>query len=206
MATDAVAFTLAQFIVFFIAIIVRDRGFAPKRLKSADLGMQAGLVRALIARYLRGTRATREDVNDLAQDVLLAAWESSEEGRYRPDPDVQPAEALRVWLRALAYHRVRHHLESARMRREEIVAAPPHASHEAPTPEQALEREEMRRAFLEALHQLPEHESAVIAAHDVFEMSMEEAAEQQDAPVSTAYRWRARGIAALTRALRPQRR
>ncbi|WP_438040405.1 RNA polymerase sigma factor [Sorangium sp. So ce128] len=55
------------------------------------------------------------------------------------------------------------------------------------------------------LHQLPEHEGAVIAAHDMFEMSMEEAAEQQDAPVSTAYRWRARGIAALTRALRPRR-
>ena len=59
--------------------------------------------------------------------------------------------------------------------------------------------------LLEALRQLPEHESAVIIAHDVFEMSMEDVAEQQDAPVSTAYRWRSRGIDALIRALRPRR-
>ncbi|WP_437769511.1 sigma-70 family RNA polymerase sigma factor [Sorangium sp. So ce281] len=205
MATDAVAFTLAQLVVFLLAIVVHNRRFAPRRLTSAELVAQAGVVSALVARYLRGRRATREDVKDLAQDVLLAAWEASEEDRYRPDPDVQPAEALRVWIRALAYHRVRHHLESARVRREEIVATPPSAEHEAPTPDQAIEREERRLAFLEALHQLPVHEGDVIIAHDIFEMSIEDAAEQQDAPVSTAYRWRSRGIEALIRALRPRR-
>ncbi|WP_437982808.1 RNA polymerase sigma factor [Sorangium sp. So ce117] len=206
MAVSGFDLALCHLVLFALAAIYRaGRDFAARRLASAELAAQVGLVRALVARYLRGTRATREDVKDLAQDVLLAAWEASEEDRYRPDPDVQPAEALRVWLRALAYHRVRHHLESARVHREELVAAPPHAAHEAPTPDQTIEREEMRQAFLEALHQLPEHEGAVIAAHDMFEMSMEEAAEQQDAPVSTAYRWRARGIAALARALRPRR-
>ncbi|XYI02249.1 sigma factor-like helix-turn-helix DNA-binding protein [Sorangium sp. So ce1128] len=55
------------------------------------------------------------------------------------------------------------------------------------------------------LRQLAEHESAVIMAHDVYEMSMDDVAEQQDAPRSTAYKWRARGIAALARALRPRR-
>ncbi|WP_437279269.1 sigma-70 family RNA polymerase sigma factor [Sorangium sp. So ce375] len=205
MAPDLVVLTFGQLIAFAAVFIIRNWRFASKRVPPAELVGQVSVVRALIARYLRGSRATREDVNDLAQDVLLAAWEASEEDRYRPDPDVQPAEALRVWLRALAYHRVSHHLESARVRREEIGAVPPRAAHEAPTPDQALEREEMRRAFLEALHQLPEHEGAVIAAHDIFEMSMEDAAEQQHAPVSTAYRWRARGIAALTRVLRPRR-
>ncbi|WP_437927349.1 sigma factor-like helix-turn-helix DNA-binding protein [Sorangium sp. So ce291] len=60
--------------------------------------------------------------------------------------------------------------------------------------------------MLEALRQLPDHESAVIVVHDVHEMSMDDVAEQQDVPRSTAYRWRSQGIAALTRALRPQRR
>ncbi|WP_437800195.1 RNA polymerase sigma factor [Sorangium sp. So ce693] len=77
--------------------------------------------------------------------------------------------------------------------------------HGAPTPDQAIEREERRLAFLEALHQLPVHEGDVIIAHDIFEMSIEDVAEQQDAPVSTAYRWRSRGIEALIRALRPRR-
>jgi RNA polymerase sigma factor (sigma-70 family) len=205
MATDAVAFTLAQFIVFLLAIVVRGRGFAPKRLTAAELLGQVRLVHAAIARGLRGTQATREDVKDLSQDVMLAAWEASEEDRYRPDPDMEPARALAVWMRTLAYHRVRHHLASARVRREESVAEPPHVEHEAPNPDEALEREEMRLAFLEALHQLPVHEGDVIIAHDIFETPMEDVAEQQDAPVSTAYKWRARGIAALTRALRPRR-
>ncbi|WP_437479086.1 sigma-70 family RNA polymerase sigma factor [Sorangium sp. So ce1014] len=161
-------------------------------------------MRGLIARALRG-KATREDVKDLAQDVLLAAWEASEQDRYCPDPDVQPSRALACWLRRLAYHHVSHHLESARVRREEVVADPPVAAHSRPDVEQAVERQEMRVALLEALRQLPEHESAVIMAHDLYEMSMDEAAEQQDAPRSTAYKWRARGIDALTRALRPRR-
>ncbi|WP_437983739.1 RNA polymerase sigma factor [Sorangium sp. So ce117] len=206
MAPDFVALTLWHFVFFAIAVVYRkQRELAAKRLTAKELLGQVRLVHAAIASGLRGTQATREDVKDLSQDVFLAAWEASEAGRYRPDPSMEPARALAVWMRTLAYHRVRHHRASARVRREEPCAEPPRAAHEAPTPDQALEREEMRRAFLEALHQLPEHENAVIVAHDVFEMSMEEAAEQQDAPVSTAYRWRARGIAALTRALRPRR-
>ncbi|WP_434048061.1 MULTISPECIES: RNA polymerase sigma factor [Sorangium] len=204
MAPDALAFTLAQLVFFLVAVVVRERCFAAKRLTPAELVGQVRLVRGLIARALQG-KATREDVKDLAQDVLLAAWEASEQDRYRPDPDMQPSRALAIWLRKLAYHRLTHHLESARVRREEIVAEPPHAEYEAPTPEQAIERHEMRAAFLEALRRLPEQESAVITGHDVYEMSMDDVAEQQDVPRSTAYKWRARGIDALTRALRPRR-
>ncbi|WP_437600298.1 sigma-70 family RNA polymerase sigma factor [Sorangium sp. So ce590] len=204
MAPDALAFTLAQLVFFLVAIVVRERRYAAKRLTPAELVGQARLVRGLITRALRG-KATIEDVKDLAQDVLLAAWEASEQDRYCPDPDVQPSRALAFWLRRLTYHHVSHHLESARVRREEIVADPPIAAHSMPDVEQALEREEMRVLLLEALRQLPEHESAVIMAHDLYEMSMDEAAEQQDAPRSTAYKWRARGIDALTRALRPRR-
>ncbi|WP_437310276.1 RNA polymerase sigma factor [Sorangium sp. So ce388] len=205
MAPDALAFTLAQLVFFLVAIVVRERSYAAKRLTPAELVGQVRLVRGLIARALHG-KATREDVKDLAQDVLLAAWEASEQDRYRPDPDVEPSRALAFWLRRLVYHRIAHHLESARVRREEVVAEPPGPEHEAPTPEQAIERQEMRAAFLEAMRRLPEHESAVIMAHDVFEIPMDDIAEQQDVPRSTAYKWRARGIDALTRALRPQRR
>lgn len=207
MAISAFDVALWHLVLFALAAIYRSgRDFAARRLTAKEILGQVRLVRAAIASGLRGTQgATREDVKDLSQDVFLAAWEASEAGRYRPDPSMEPARALAVWMRTLAYHRVRHHRASARVRREESVAEPPHAAHETPNADEALEREEMRRAFLEALHQLPVHEGDVIIAHDIFETPMEDVAEQQDAPVSTAYKWRARGIAALTRALRPRR-
>ncbi|WP_438015010.1 sigma-70 family RNA polymerase sigma factor [Sorangium sp. So ce315] len=205
MAISGFDVALCHLVLFALAAIYRSgRDFAAKRLTPAELVGQVRHVRGLIARALQG-KATREDVKDLAQDVLLAAWEASEQDRYRPDPDLQPSRALAIWLRKLAYHRIAHHLESARVRREEVVAEPPRVEREVLTPEQALEREEMRVAFLEALRQLPEQESAVVMAHDVYEMSMDDFAEQRDVPRSTAYRWRARGIDALTRALRPRR-
>ncbi|MGK4002814.1 sigma-70 family RNA polymerase sigma factor [Sorangium sp. So ce1036] len=205
MAPDVIVLTFGQLIAFAAVFIIRNRRFAPKRLTAAELIAQAGIVRAFIARSLRGTQATREDVKDLTQDVLLAAWEASEEERYRPDPDAPPVRALRAWLRALAFHRVSHHLEAARTRREELVADPPDVERE-PTAERDLEREELRLALLDALRELPEHEGAVVIAHDIDEIPMEEIAAQQDTPVSTLYRWRTLGIAALIKALRPARR
>jgi RNA polymerase sigma-70 factor (ECF subfamily) len=205
MAPDALAFTLAQFVVFLVAIVVRQRAFAAKRLTAAELLEQARLVRLIIARGLRGTRATKEDVKELTQDVLLAAWEASEGDRYRPDPDEQPARALQGWLRGLAFHHVSHHREAARMRCEELVADPPDVER-GPDVEQAIEREQTRIAMLEVLRQLPEQECTAVLGHDIDEIPMEDVASELGAPVSTVYKWRARGIAALARALRPARR
>jgi RNA polymerase sigma factor (sigma-70 family) len=204
MAPDALAFTLAQFLVFFVAIVVRQRAFAAKRLTAAELVAQARLVHLTIARGLRGTRATKEDVKELTQDVLLAAWEASEQDRYRPDPDEQPARALQGWLRGLAFHHVSHHRQAARMLREELVANPPDVER-GPDVEHAIEREQMRLEVIEALRQLPAQESATILDHDIDEMPMEEVAAELGAPLSTAYKWRARGIAALVKALKPTR-
>jgi RNA polymerase sigma-70 factor (ECF subfamily) len=97
MAPDFVALTLWHFVFFAIAVVYRKhREHAAKRLTAKELLGQVRLVRAAIASGLRGTQATREDVKDLSQDVLLAAWEASEEGRYRPDPNMEPARALAV--------------------------------------------------------------------------------------------------------------
>lgn len=205
MAPDALAFTLAQFVVFLVAIVVRQRAFAAKRLTAAELMEQARLVRLIIARGLRGTRATKEDVKELTQDVLLAAWEASEQDRYRPDPDEQPARALQSWLRGLAFHHVSRHRHAARMRREELVSDPPDVERD-PDVELAIEREQRRIAVLEAVRQLPAQESAAVLGHDIDELPLEDVAAELGAPLSTTYKWRARGIAALTRALRPARR
>jgi RNA polymerase sigma-70 factor (ECF subfamily) len=206
MAISGFDVALFHLILFALAAVYRSgRDFAARRLSAAELLEQTRLVRFLIARALRGTWATKEDVKELTQDVLLAAWEASEEDRYRPDPDVQPSRALQGWLRKLAYHHVSHHLEAARMQREELVADPSDVER-GPSAEQAIEREQMRLAVIEALRQLPEQQGAAIAGHDIDEMPMEELAAELGAPPSTVYRWRARGIAALAKALRPVRR
>ena len=110
MAISGFDVALCHLVLFALGAIYRSgRGFAARRLTPAELVGQARLVRGLVARALRG-KATREDVKDLAQDVLLAAWEASEQDRYRPDPDVEPSRALAFWLRRLAFHHVSHQL------------------------------------------------------------------------------------------------
>ncbi|WP_437567554.1 RNA polymerase sigma factor [Sorangium sp. So ce542] len=206
MAISGFDVALWHLVAFALAAIYRaQRQFAAKRISPAELAAQSGLVRALIARSLRSTQATNEDVKDLAQDVLLAAWVASEEDRYRPAPDIPPMVALRGWLRRLAYHHVSHHVESARWHREEIVADLPDLEHAAPSAEQSIEDEEMRLAMLEAIRQLPDIEGDVVFAHDIDELAMEEIAEQLGEPRSTLYKRRLLGIAALVKALRAQR-
>jgi RNA polymerase sigma-70 factor, ECF subfamily len=201
MAVVDVGVALWHLLFLAIAIVIKKHGqFGAKRLLPVELVAQMKLVRHLIGRSLRGTGATKEDIKDLTQDVLLAAWEASEEDRYRPDPDAHPGRALHAWLWGLICHHVSHHLESARIRREELVAAPPGIADERQSAQLALEDEEARLAVLEALLQLPD--GALIIAHDFAEIPMAEIEAQVNVPQSTLYKRRMRTIAALVEALR----
>lgn len=205
MAISGFDVALFHLVLFALAAVYRSgRHFAARRLTAAELIEQARFVRSIIARGLRGTRATKEDVKDLTQDVMLAAWEASEQDRYRPDPNAPPVRALQGWLYGLAFHHVSRLRHAARMQREELV---PNLSgvERGPGVEQALDHEQMRLAMIEALRQLPEQQGAVIAGHDIDEIPVEEIARELGAPPSTIYKWRARGIAALVKALKPTR-
>ncbi|WP_437972503.1 hypothetical protein WMF04_32970 [Sorangium sp. So ce260] len=55
---------------------------------------------------MRSTLRTRgvlpADLDDLTQDTVLGAWRSMEAGRFRPSPELSPADALRIWLTGVA--------------------------------------------------------------------------------------------------------
>jgi RNA polymerase sigma factor (sigma-70 family) len=202
MASDFLAFTFAQFLVFFLAIVVR-REFAAKRLTAAELGDQRAVVFRFIEFGLRGTRATKEDIEDLTQDVLTAAWTTSESDNYRPDPKVRPAVALHSWLWGIARHHVYQYRDSGRVRHEVLSANVGLRVEDAvPSVEDRFYNEEKRHAFMAGLSGVPQHIAAVLIAHDLDGETMADIAERIGTPVSTLYKWRARGLAALRNSLR----
>src|SRR5687768_15639796 len=78
-----------------------ERSKAGDRQAFARLvAVHQGRVRAYIGRYLRWS----DLVDDLAQDVFLAA--------YRSLPDYDSAAPLNLWLLGIARHRVLRHLRS----------------------------------------------------------------------------------------------
>jgi DNA-directed RNA polymerase specialized sigma24 family protein len=88
-----------------------------------------------IEQILRETRAIRGvlrksgvaccERDDVAQDVVLAAWLAIRAGRYQPDPAAPPALALRRWLVRIAYYTAVHHRERAHRRREVAAGVDP---------------------------------------------------------------------------------
>jgi RNA polymerase sigma-70 factor, ECF subfamily len=64
------------------------------------------------------------DLPDVLQVVVIAAWAAIEEGRYRPDPELQPEAALRAWLRSIAWRQARDHRGRAHVRREVLTDEP----------------------------------------------------------------------------------
>jgi RNA polymerase sigma-70 factor, ECF subfamily len=204
MAPDFVNLALWHFVAFAIAIVVREgRAFAPKRLTAAELGVQLKLVRELVLYALRGTPVAEADVEDLTQDVMLSAWETSENDRYRPDPAAPPERALQGWLWGITHHHVTHFRDSARLWREVLCSEPPERPDIAPAAESILEDEQDRMEMLAAMQDLPPGQRYVVVAHDLDEEAMAEIAERLGVPLSTLYKWRTRGLAALKKLLRP---
>ena len=128
-------------------------------------------VRNLIRYLVRG-----EDVDDLAQDVLLKLLERLPsyrgEGRFEAWVD---AVTLRVTLRSMGKRR----LDRSRFSREMPDEAPA-ASDPAPSPRQLASK----RA-VEALDHLPAAQRVALVMHHVLGMTVNEIAEEVDAPGET---------------------
>ena len=93
------------------------RAFPPAHPDIADVLREVPSIRRALQR--RGVLA--DDVDDLAQDVLLAALVAIAEHRYRPDPRVDQLRALRSWLCTIARNLAGHLLCSARVRLEVVT-------------------------------------------------------------------------------------
>lgn len=132
------------------------------------------------------------DRRDVAQDVLLAAFTSL----HTYDPMKSRPER---WLNGIAVHVAAHYHEKAHRRREELSPDPLFdAEDPAPLPCERINAEQNLQHALAALHSLDPALRAVLVAHDIDGVPMEEIAKQQGISLWTAYKRRTRALAVLT--------
>ena len=74
--------------------------------------------------HLRWVRVPPEEMEDLAQDVLLRAWSALVEGGFRPSPHMEMAQALDAWLYGITWRALSHHRHKAYRRYEVSIARP----------------------------------------------------------------------------------
>lgn len=125
------------------------RGVNPVRLDAAEILRE----RRSIRRALRRCGVREEDLEDVAEDVIVAAWLAVEGGRYVPPELADPRRALRSWLFGICRNVANHHRESGRVRHEVVTepAALPERSG-LDVGAQVAAREELQR-----LVRLPPH-------------------------------------------------
>lgn len=120
-----------------------------------------------VVRSLRRFGVATRDAEDLAQDVLVAA--------YLKWSELDPERPLRPWLLAFVVRR------AANYRRKSREALAPVEA------EAAREPHEERDLVLRALCKLPFEQRVVLALHDVDGYSVPEIAAMTDTPENTVY-------------------
>lgn len=74
--------------------------------------------------HLRKLEVPARDIDDLTQEVMLAAWEKVCEGEFRIHPGVNARWATEGWLFGIAWRRVSHYRDRAHRRREVLMPEP----------------------------------------------------------------------------------
>lgn len=136
---------------------------------------------------------------DVMQEVFSEAhrcWDAYDPGRSRPER----------WLNKIAVHLAAKYRDRARHRREVLAPEPgvPQFGEE-PGADQQIETEEERQEVLAVVFAIDKELRSVLIAHDFDGIPMAEIAESLGIPVSTAYKWRARALAAVEEELRRRR-
>lgn len=131
------------------------------------------------------------DRRDLIQEVFLQAHRSFhtyDPMRGRPER----------WLNKITVHAASHYRDRAHHRREELQPEPllDAVDSTPPAPEQ-IQAEQDRLLLWELLSTIEPDLRSVLVAHDIDGIPIAEIAEQRGIPLSTAYKWRARALAAL---------
>jgi RNA polymerase sigma-70 factor, ECF subfamily len=118
--------------------------------------------RDAVARSLAACGVASRHLEDVTQDVLIAAWETICEGRYRPDTSLDAGSALgRFLCGGVAWRLASHHRCRAHVRREIPCGAPHGMTDEPVGPDPAAQFE--ARATLRAVAELPERYRAALA-------------------------------------------
>ncbi|WP_437878016.1 RNA polymerase sigma factor [Sorangium sp. So ce513] len=141
--------------------------------------------------WLKRLGVPRRDRRDILQDVFLAGYQSF--------PTYDPLRARpERWLNRITVHVAAHYRDRAHHRREELSSGgPPRVADERPNAEEQMDAEQTRSLILSRLGSLQAEEQRILIEHDIEGVPMALVAEQHGIPLSTAYKWRTRAIAAL---------
>jgi len=157
----------------------------------------------LILKVLRANGVQERDLEDVAQDVLLGAWQAIQEGRFRTLPGADMRKALQRWLAGIAWRQASHYRDRAYNRYEVPFSHPGQlVAGEAPPPDaQVAAREALRIAVPE----LPPEciEALALTATGA---TIAEIAEELGIPEGTAASRRRRGRMLFAQSLRHWRR
>jgi RNA polymerase sigma factor (sigma-70 family) len=146
--------------------------------------------------WLRRLGIQRQARDDVAQLVMEQAARSIHTfDRSKGEP--------RRWLNGVALRVTADFNQLARHRREELNEDPARGVVDASfSADELLSAEEHRLTALDLLSKLPDRERGILIGHDFDERPMAELAAEHRVPISTAYKIRARALAALTRLVR----
>ena len=115
---------------------------------TATVMVEAAHVRECFRRAV----AHDDDLDDLMQEVVIAAVQAIEQGRYRPDPTVDPRLIFNRWLMEIAFRQFSHFRHKAH-RRLEVLRWDPWWP--VPDPAQHLDAQRDAREALALLKALP---------------------------------------------------
>ncbi|MCC6558856.1 MAG: RNA polymerase sigma factor [Polyangiaceae bacterium] len=151
-------------------------------------------MRAAVWRWLKRLEVARRYRQDVRQDIFLGALQSF----YTYDPHRARPER---WLNRIVVHIASRHRQRAVHRREELRQDFSRLRDHTPTAEERLILEERRMKLHRLLAGLDGDLRMILIAHDIEGVPMTAIAEGVGIPLSTAYKWRARALAALRGAI-----
>jgi RNA polymerase sigma-70 factor (ECF subfamily) len=118
------------------------------------------------------------EVDDLTQEVFLAA--------HRRLSEFEGRSSVRTWLYGICLRVVSDFRRRARVRREDLMAAPPDGGAAAGQIEE-LERQRNRALLDDALATLDDDQRAVVVLYEVEDLPLRKIAEITEAPLQTVY-------------------
>ena len=131
--------------------------FPPVRPTAAELVRESKVLRRWLLHY----GVDQCDVDDMAAEIIIAAWRAGQEDRYRPDPMAPDRVALLGWLRGIMWRMSCDFLNLAYHRHEisvETVDLP--KSRRVDIEEQIIARDEMA-----LLAEIPFERRIIMIAH-----------------------------------------
>lgn len=147
-----------------------------------------------VRRVLHTLGVSANDINDVAQEVLLAVHSGL--SRFDPSLSPDPNKAIRAWVFGICKRQSARYRSRLSRRSEEVTANEEldERPDDGPDAEETRERREQQTRLFDLLDQTTPERRAVVAAHYLEGMSMTEVALSLGILVNTAWTRRRLGL------------